>query len=140
MISSMRTRLTLWHTTGDEELLYRLVLNLLDNAIKYSGAGNTVTVRLGTDAAGFRMEVEDTGPGIPREVQPHIFERFVRASDARTHDGESVTSGAGLGLAIARWIAEAHGGRLELDRSDARGTTFSLRLPRGASASVQLPV
>ncbi len=121
---------------GDEQLLYRLVLNLLDNAIKFSGAGSTVTVRLVNDAAGLRVEVEDTGPGIPREVQPHIFERFVRASDARTHDGESATSGAGLGLAIARWIAEAHGGRLELDRSDARGTTFSLRLPRNGSASV----
>jgi signal transduction histidine kinase len=116
--------------TGDEALLHRLVLNLLDNAIKYSSAGGMVTLRLRVDDDRYRLEVADTGQGIPAEVQPHIFERFVRADTARLHD-DTHTSGAGLGLSIARWIAEAHGGQLELARSTAEGTVFVLSLPIG---------
>jgi heavy metal sensor kinase len=117
--------------TGDEALLHRLVLNLLDNAIKYSPACAVVTVRLTRPATGYRVEVEDRGAGIPPEVQPHVFERFVRADSARSHDAARF-SGAGLGLSIARWIAEAHGGELLLVRSSAAGTIFALTLPEGA--------
>lgn len=114
---------------GDEGLLSRVVLNLLDNAIKHSHAGACATVGLEADELAYGVWVEDTGPGIPPEVQPHVFERFVRADQARARDADTLTSGAGLGLAIARWIAEAHGGRLELVRSGPSGTRFVLRLP-----------
>jgi signal transduction histidine kinase len=114
---------------GDEGLLSRVVLNLLDNAIKHSPAGACATVGLEADELAYGVWVEDTGPGIPLGVQPHVFERFVRADQARARDADTLTSGAGLGLAIARWIAEAHGGRLELVRSGPSGTRFVLRLP-----------
>lgn len=116
-------------TMGDESLLSRVVINLLDNAIKYSPSGTCATVGLDANALEYFVWVEDNGPGIPEDVQPHVFERFVRADQSRARDAETLTSGAGLGLAIARWIAEAHGGRLELARSGPSGTRFVLRLP-----------
>ena len=122
---------------GDEALLHRLVLNLLDNAIKYSPAGATVTVRLSRDDRRYRLEVEDTGPGVPPAIKPHIFDRFVRADVARGHDdGDELTSGAGLGLSIARWIAEAHGGTLALERSSPGGSLFVLMLPNEGPGAV----
>jgi heavy metal sensor kinase len=114
--------------TGDEALLHRLVLNLIDNAIKYSPAGSEVTLRLGVAGNRYRLEVADSGPGIAAEVQPHIFERFVRADVARTH-ADTQTSGAGLGLSIARWVAGAHCGELYLERSSPAGSVFVLSLP-----------
>ncbi len=118
--------------TGDEALLHRLILNLLDNAIKYSPPGAMVSLRLTVDGDLYRLEVADTGPGIPKDLQPLIFERFVRADAARSHD-QNDTSGAGLGLSIARWIANAHGGQLELARASAEGSVFVLRLPVGSA-------
>ncbi|HEX4681262.1 MAG TPA: ATP-binding protein, partial [Gemmatimonadaceae bacterium] len=114
---------------GDESLLHRLVINLLDNAIKYSGPHGRIDVRLSRDGGFYRIEVENTGPPIPPEVGATLFERFVRGDAARSHDADLLTSGAGLGLSIARWIAQAHGGTLELARSDEGGTLFVLRLP-----------
>jgi signal transduction histidine kinase len=75
--------------------------------------------------------VTDTGTGIPAEAQPHIFERFYRVDKARARAeaAHAAGSGAGLGLSIARWIAEAHGGRLELECSEAAGSTFVASLP-----------
>lgn len=113
---------------GDEALLHRLVLNLVDNALKHSPAGASVTLHLGTDTSGYRLEVADTGSGIPLKLQPRIFERFVRADEARPYS-DSNASGAGLGLSIARWIAEAHGGQLDLLRSSSAGSVFVLTLP-----------
>jgi signal transduction histidine kinase len=104
-----------------------MVLNLLDNAIKHSPAGGTVRLSLQSEAAGYRIVVRDTGTGIPPAVQPHIFERFVRADAARTRGGRR--DGAGLGLAIARWVAEAHGGSLALVASGPHGTEFAATLP-----------
>jgi signal transduction histidine kinase len=77
--------------------------------------------------------------GIPPELQPRIFERFFRADQARSRNAERNGSGAGLGLSIARWIAELHGGHLVLDASDQNGTTFviSLPLPQGAAAQAE---
>lgn len=118
---------------GDEALLHRLVLNLVENAIKHSPPGASVTLHLSDSGNGYRFEVADTGPGIPDELQPRIFERFVRADAARSYS-DSSTSGAGLGLSIARWIAEAHGGRLELLRSTAEGSAFVLMLPHDSSS------
>lgn len=118
---------------GDEALLHRLLINLLDNAIKHTPSGGTVMVRLAHVPGEYRVEVENPGLPIPPELAPRIFDRFVRGDAARSRQdgdsGEMPTSGAGLGLSIARWIATAHGGTLELSRSDESATVFLLRLP-----------
>jgi heavy metal sensor kinase len=124
---------------GDEALLHRLVVNLLDNAIKHSPRSATVGVRLArsVDERGesYHVEVSNAGAPIPAELAPRIFDRFVRGDAARsreegdgTDDSDAPTSGAGLGLSIARWIATAHDGTLELIRSDDSGTVFRLCL------------
>ena len=127
---------------GDADLLGRLMLNLLDNAIKHSPTGGTVTLSLVRVGHEYWIGVADEGPGIPRDAQGQIFERFFRADKARARDSATHTSGAGLGLAIGRWIAEAHGGRLELVRSDSSGSEFQVALPaeldRGQLASAPL--
>ena len=112
--------------TGDEELIRRMVANLVDNAIRHTGEGTTVRVELDATDAGYAIAVKDHGPGIPPEIRPHIFERFFRADASRrrgAHDG------AGLGLALARWIAHAHGGDVTLARSSPSGSTFVVVLP-----------
>ena len=114
---------------GEADLLGRVLLNLLDNAIKHSPSGGTVTLALTRASQEYHITVTDEGPGIPLEAQPHVFDRFFRADKARTREDGNATAGAGLGLAIGRWIAEAHGGRLELVRSDTNGSEFRLALP-----------
>jgi two-component system, OmpR family, sensor kinase len=113
---------------ADESLLRRMVLNLLDNAIKYTPANGSVTVTCRQDGNEYTLSIADTGSGIALDLQPRIFERFFRVDKARSRS-ETDGSGAGLGLSIARWIAEAHFGRLELTRSDANGSTFTAFLP-----------
>jgi len=122
---------------GDEELLRRLLVNLLDNAIKHAPAGSTVDVDLASDAHGHRLRVIDHGPGIPAEARSHVFERFFRADASHARDAESETGGAGLGLAIARWVAEAHGGSLSLVTSRAGETVFEAWLPRKTAAPAE---
>ncbi len=124
---------------GDEELLRRLFLNLIDNAIKYSAAGSAVRVSLEARGATYAVTVEDDGPGIPAEAQARVFERFFRAEHARARAEESETGGAGLGLAIARWVAEAHGGTLTLAHSSPAGTAFVVTLAAPAAAAVEPP-
>ncbi len=113
---------------SDEGLLRRMFTNLLDNAIKYTPAGGAISVCSGRSDSFYAVSFADTGPGIPPELQPRIFERFFRADESRTN-ADSATGGAGLGLAICRWIAEAHHGRIELTRSDSNGSTFTVFLP-----------
>jgi signal transduction histidine kinase len=113
---------------GDEELLGRLVSNLLDNAVKHSPAGATVFLELTREGADYRLSVRDQGGGIPEAAWERVFDRFFRVDGARARRGGGGT-GAGLGLAIARWVAEAHGGRLDLVRSGRDGTTFAAVLP-----------
>jgi two-component system OmpR family sensor kinase len=108
---------------GDEALLRRLLMNLVDNAIKYTPSGGEVAVGAERRNGEYVVTVSDTGPGIPPEAQPHIFDRFFRANRDRRNEGV-VTGGAGLGLAIAKWVAESHGGRLTLVRSDEAGSVF----------------
>jgi len=115
---------------GDSSLLRRLLLNLLDNAIKYTPAGGEVRVRTARVAGGYTVSVSDTGAGVPPEARDRLFDRFFRASRARGSGADA--QGAGLGLAIARWIAEAHAGRLELAATGEGGSTFVLTLPSGA--------
>lgn len=115
--------------TGDEELLRRLVVNLLDNAIKHAPLDSAVDVTLVRDGPQHVLRVIDSGPGIPASARAHVFERFFRADEAHARDAASETGGAGLGLAIARWVAEAHGGTLALVATGAGETIFELRLP-----------
>jgi len=129
LTSSMQPELPL---QADEDLLRRMLLNLLDNAIKYTPAGGTVHVECRREENSYLLRVADSGPGIPAELQPRIFERFFRADKARSRS-EGDTGGAGLGLSIAQWIAEAHHGRLELTRSDGSGTSFTAYLPASAT-------
>jgi signal transduction histidine kinase len=125
--------------TGDADLLGRVLLNLLDNAIKHSPPDGTVTLSLTRRAREYHICVADTGPGIPADAQTQIFERFFRADKTRSREGADETSGAGLGLAIGRWITEAHGGRLELVRSTDQGTEFRVVLPVPGDASPAEP-
>lgn len=111
--------------SGDEELLRRLIGNLLDNAVRHSRPQTAVEVRLTHESGKYVLSVRDHGEGIAREIQPHIFERFVRGDAART----SVGGGAGLGLALARWIARVHDGDITLLDSSPEGTTFVAVLP-----------
>jgi signal transduction histidine kinase len=112
--------------SGDEVLLRRLIMNLLDNAIKYTPAGGSVSVRLISEPDRVKFIVSDTGIGIPADAAPYIFERFYRADKARSRaDG-----GSGLGLAIARWVAEAHKGSIDLVSNPDHGSKFIVSLPR----------
>ena len=111
---------------GDEALLRRLFVNLLDNAIKYTPSGGDVTLSAERRNGDYLVRVTDTGPGIPPEAQPHIFDRFYRSDRDRR---ASATSGAGLGLAIAAWVAQTYGGELSLEASSSAGSQFAVRLP-----------
>lgn len=113
---------------ADEALLRRMLLNLLDNAIKYNPEGGKISVECKKEGTEYVISVSDTGEGIPKELQKQVFDRFFRADKARSR-AEGAHGGAGLGLSIAKWIAEAHHGRLELTRSDASGSVFSVILP-----------
>lgn len=120
---------------GDEGLLRQMLLNLLDNAVKHTPAGGSINVSLTREDAHHTIIVSDTGTGIPAEAQLHIFERFYRVDKARSR-AEAVhaaSSGAGLGLSIARWIAEAHGGHLHLKHSGEGGSVFVASLPAQAN-------
>lgn len=112
---------------GDEALLRRAIDNLLVNAIKYSRHGGTVEVDLADDGTRWCVDIRDAGHGIPPAARERVFERFFRTDDARA---SRRADGAGLGLAIARWIARAHNGDIELVASSERGSTFRLVLPK----------
>jgi signal transduction histidine kinase len=113
---------------GDEYLLRQMLMNVLDNAVKFTPADGTVCVSFRSTASSLMIEVADSGPGIPEKDQPHIFERFYRGDQARSRTDTASGTGAGLGLPIAKWIAETHGGSLTLRRSDSRGSVFTILL------------
>lgn len=112
--------------TGDEELVRRMIVNLIDNAVRHTPSGSTVRVELDETDSGYAIAVKDRGPGIPGAIRAEIFERFFRGDAARR---SSAQEGAGLGLALARWIARAHGGDVALARSSQSGSTFVISLP-----------
>lgn len=115
---------------GDEDLLRQMVLNLVDNAVKFTPPGGVVQLDLTRKENQYLLSVSDTGPGITPDAREHVFERFYRADKARSHANDG---GGGLGLPIAKWIANAHDGELELAASGDDGTTFLVRLPAPVS-------
>jgi len=111
---------------GDPTLLRQLVMILLDNAVKFTARGGSVRVRVGATNDRPTLVVEDTGIGIPAEQLPHVFERFYRGDPARSR-GNGAAEGAGLGLAIAKWIADAHNAEIALASQPGEGTRVSVR-------------
>ena len=121
----------------DRSRIHQLVLNLVENAVKYTPRGGRVRVSLGPQNGTVTISVADTGIGIAPGDLPHIFDRFWRADLARTRTAER--PGTGLGLAICKWIAEAHGGRIDVVSRPGRGTTFTVTLPATPHPPVTAP-
>lgn len=115
---------------GDADLIRRLMLNLVENAIKYTPPGGSVRASLTLAHERYHFAVSDTGPGVPEEARNRIFERFYRVDKARSRSEDAANGGgAGLGLSIASWIAEIHQGSLSLAPSNPPGATFIASLP-----------
>ncbi|HEX9386454.1 MAG TPA: HAMP domain-containing sensor histidine kinase, partial [Anaerolineales bacterium] len=114
------------YVSGDRDRLKQVFINLVANAIQYTPQGGDVFLSLEKIGEQARIICRDTGPGIPAEDLPHIFERFYRAEKSRTR---RETTGFGLGLSIANWIVERHGGRIEVNSQEGKGTTFAIWLP-----------
>ena len=110
---------------GDEAMVQSAFSNLVDNAAKYTPPEGSVQIRWWTDEAGGHFSVRDTGPGIPAEHLPRLTERFYRVDPGRSRD----TGGSGLGLAIVKHALHRHGGRLEIDSAEGRGSTFTCHFP-----------
>jgi heavy metal sensor kinase len=123
LIANLQTQV---QANVDEDTLRRALVNILDNAIKYTPQGGTISVRLKENEGEFVIEVTDTGPGIAAEHREKIFDRFYRVEKDRSRE----IGGAGLGLAIAKWAVEADGGRIELDSKENQGSTFRIVLPK----------
>ncbi|MGZ6125523.1 MAG: sensor histidine kinase, partial [Myxococcales bacterium] len=109
----------------DRDAMAQVVLNLLHNAVKYTGEKKRILVRARRAGRGVAIEVEDNGPGVRPQERKRIFDRFYRADDLLSRR----TEGTGLGLAIAKKIVELHGGRIELDSKVGEGSTFRVVLP-----------
>ena len=116
---------------GDPDRLRELISNLVGNAIQYGGRGDRIVCVISTADAKAFLEVRDTGPGIDAADLPHVFERFYRANKARTRSA----GGAGLGLAISKWIVESHGGHITCESAVGEGTRFTVELPAAGSGS-----
>jgi signal transduction histidine kinase len=113
---------------GDADRIHQVVMNLLDNAARYSPQPGHVALRASSGEHTITLEVEDEGPGIPEGELERVFERFYRG-DGRDSDG----GGAGLGLAIARWIVELHGGTIRAERREPHGSHMVFTLPQARS-------
>lgn len=123
---------------GDRDKIKQVLLNLVSNAIKYTPGGGHVTLGLARVNGWARFTVADSGVGIPPDDLPHIFDRFYRVDKSRTR-GAGTPGGAGLGLSIAKWIAQAHGGRLEVSSQIGKGSCFSLWLPLAETRPINKP-
>jgi signal transduction histidine kinase len=110
---------------GDREVLRQALINLVDNAIKFTPAGGQIRIRLSETADDAICEVIDSGPGVAADAQPRIFDRFYRAEGTEA-------GGTGLGLSIAKGAVEAGGGRLTLEATGPQGSTFRIAMPRAA--------
>jgi|YelNatPaOPRAMG01_1025707.scaffolds.fasta_scaffold10142_9 heavy metal sensor kinase len=110
---------------GDRDYLKQLIVNLVDNALKYTPSGGYIRLSTSAQNGVALIEIEDTGEGIPEEDQERIFDRFFRVDKARSRE----KGGAGLGLSICKWIVQAHGGEISLKSALGQGTTFTVKLP-----------
>ncbi len=117
------------------DMLYRCVLNLVDNAVKHSGEDATVAIDAGCGGEQVWIRVRDDGPGIPQEDLEHVFERFYRVDRSRVRG----RGGSGLGLAIVRELMDSMGGSVEVESTPGHGSTFTLRLPHAAVANGAAP-
>ncbi len=115
---------------ADGLILRQALINLIDNAIKYSPRGSAVLIEVRGDIGDAIVEVTDQGPGIPEAHRSRVFERFYRIDQARSRE----EGGAGLGLSIALWAVQAHDGRIELQSEEGKGSTFRIVLPRTSTA------
>jgi heavy metal sensor kinase len=122
---------------ADRVIVRQAIVNLIDNAVKYSPRGGTISVRVALSRNAAAVEVQDSGPGIPAEHREHVFERFYRVDKGRSRE----SGGAGLGLAIVKWAVEAHGGEVTLACGANGGCTFAMTFPVSTSDEVsrQLP-
>jgi len=123
------------YVEGDRARMKQLVVNLLDNAIKYTPNGGGVRLHVRRENAHALFEVSDSGIGIPPEALPHVFERFFRVERSRTRE----QGGAGLGLSIVKSICAAHGASVDVQSSPEQGSRFSIRVPLAAEAPVHAP-
>lgn len=117
---------------GDETGLTEVVTNLVENAIKYTGEGGSLSVRVSSDASDAVVTVKDTGVGIPADALPHLFDRFYRVDQARTAQAgpdEGRRAGFGLGLSIVKELVDAHHGRITVTSEVGKGSVFTVRLP-----------
>jgi len=121
---------------GDPARLKQVVVNLLDNAIKYTPPGGAVKLAVAARDGQAVFEVADNGIGIPPEAQPHVFDRFFRVDAARSRD----IGGAGIGLSIVKAICAAHNGRVELESHPGQGSRFSVLLPLAGHTAVTPPI
>jgi signal transduction histidine kinase len=112
---------------GDQDRLKQVLVNLISNAINYTPSGGVVTIGLGKVSDQANLTIHDTGPGIPSEDLPHIFERFYQGEKSRTRSRNG--KGFGLGLSIAYWIVRNHDGMIEVESNEGQGTTFRVQLP-----------
>jgi heavy metal sensor kinase len=112
--------------SADRLVLRQSLINLVDNAIKYTPPGGSIRIQVADTASGPSLAVTDSGPGVAPEVRTRIFDRYDRGGEARPND----IGGSGLGLAIAKWAVEVNGGRLRLEHSNGTGSTFRITLPR----------
>jgi signal transduction histidine kinase len=120
---------------GDRSQLKQIIVNLLDNAIRFTPRGGLVSVRTVADESGSVLEVSDTGIGIPPAAIPFVFDRFYRVDAARSRED----GGAGLGLSIVKSIGAVHGAEVDVDSEVNRGSTFRVRFPRWPRATAGLP-
>ena len=116
---------------GDPDRLRELISNLVGNAVQYGGSGDRVVCKTSATRTGAVLEVRDTGPGIESADLPHVFERFFRANKARSRSA----GGAGLGLAICKWIVESHGGHIRCESVTGQGTCFTVELPAASGVT-----
>ncbi|MFA5113349.1 MAG: ATP-binding protein [Candidatus Margulisiibacteriota bacterium] len=112
---------------GEPSHIYRALLNLLDNAVKYSNAGGRIEIACARSVHELRLSVKDYGPGIPAEHHPRLFERFYRVDKARSRE----LGGTGLGLSIVKHIMDIHGGKVEMESKAGEGAMFTLVFPQG---------
>jgi two-component system, OmpR family, sensor kinase len=118
---------------GDRTRLQQVIVNLVDNAIKYTQEGGSVGVSVGSEGDSAILEVSDNGPGIPAQALSHVFERFYRADKARSR----ASGGTGLGLSIVKAICAAHNAEVKVSSQEGRGTTFRVELPLSLAVAVR---